>query len=147
YQSDNWRSAGEAHAGLTIATGHRAQSDGITIATEHRHQSDNWRSAGEAHAGITAGHRSDGITITIATGHRYQSDDRRWAGEAGKRRHAMAPSGCDRKTFLEPPDSTGNAGPPDPPNEPLTLTITSSHIRLRCPSSYPPLQSEHLEWL
>src|SRR5262245_4492969 len=26
--------AGEAHAGLTIATGHRAQSDGITIATE-----------------------------------------------------------------------------------------------------------------
>src|SRR5215831_6959772 len=38
--------------------------------------------------------------------------------------------------FLEPADYTGNAGPADHPNEPLTLTITSSHIRLRCPSGY-----------
>ena len=38
YQSDNWRSACEARAG--IATGHRAQSD-ITIEPEHRYQSDN----------------------------------------------------------------------------------------------------------
>src|SRR5262249_21174687 len=37
---------------------------------------------------------------------------------------------------------TGNAGPADHPNESRTLTITSSHIRLRCPSGYPPLQSE-----
>jgi len=32
---------------FTIATGHRAQSDGkYTIATGHRYQSDNWHSAG-----------------------------------------------------------------------------------------------------
>src|SRR6516165_7942208 len=96
YQSDNWRSAGEARAGITIATRHRAQSDGIAIATEHRYRSDNWRSAGEAHAGITTGHRSERITITIATRHRYQSDNWRWAGEAGQRGHVNAPLGCDR---------------------------------------------------
>jgi hypothetical protein len=96
YRSDNWRSATEARAGITIATGHRDQSDGITIATEHRYQSDNWRSAGEAHAGITTGHRSERITITIATGHRYQSDNWRWAGEAGQRGHVNAPLECDR---------------------------------------------------
>src|SRR5262249_58408951 len=48
--------------------------------------------------------------------------------------------------FLEPAHYTGNAGPADHPNESrtltITLTITSSHIRLRCPSGYPPLQSE-----
>ena len=96
YQSDNWRCAAEARAGITIATGRRAQSDGkYTIATGHRHQSDNWRSAGEAHAGITTGHRSAGIAITITiiitTGHRWH-----WAGEAGQRGHVNAPSGCDR---------------------------------------------------
>ena len=36
YQSDNWRSAGEARAGIT--TGHR--SDDITIEPAHRYQSD-----------------------------------------------------------------------------------------------------------
>src|SRR5262249_61442371 len=101
YQSDNWRSAGEARAGITIATRHRAQSDGIAIATGHGYRSDNWRSAGEAHAGITTGHRSERITITIATRHRYQSDNWRWAGEAGQRGHVNAPLGCDRQTFLE----------------------------------------------
>src|SRR5215471_7367184 len=44
--------------------------------------------------------------------------------------------------FLEPTHYTGNAGPADHPNESRTLTITSLHIRLRCPSGYPPLQSE-----
>src|SRR5262249_32875651 len=34
-------------------------------------------------------------------------------------------------------DYTGTAGPADHPNEPLTLTITSSHIRLRCPWAIP----------
>jgi hypothetical protein len=95
YRSDNWRSATEARAGITIATGHRAQSDGITIATEHRYQSDNWRSAGEARAGITTGHRSERITITIAARHRYQSDNWRWAGEADQRGHVNRPSGCE----------------------------------------------------
>ena len=46
YQSDNWRSAGEAHAGIT--TGHRSERITITIATGHWYQSDNWRWAGEA---------------------------------------------------------------------------------------------------
>ena len=81
---------------LPLQTGHRAQSDGITIATGHQCQSDNWHSAGEARAGIATGHRPDGITITIATRHRYQSDNRRWAGEASQRGHVNARSGCDR---------------------------------------------------
>ena len=46
YRSDNWRSAGEARAGIT--TGHRSERSTITIATGHRYQSDNWRWAGEA---------------------------------------------------------------------------------------------------
>jgi len=39
-KSDNWRSAGEAHAGIT--TGHRSAGITITTATGLRYQSENW---------------------------------------------------------------------------------------------------------